>query len=228
MTDTREDADLSQQENAGTLIEEVEETSPKGKRRASAEETRERILDAAQHLFAVHGFDATPTKAIAQRAEVPNSLIFYYFPTKKSILESLMNERNMFPKLQAVMDIPHDADIRSILIHIGVRYLEASRRNPEVPHILLREFRSHKGVAESFKAFREKVITLIASYLMKAVQAGELQPGNMQVIARVFVYNLVVMASIDDIPDDPLRAIEDIVDVLFCYRQEHICDRSGQ
>src|SRR5918911_1648399 len=99
MTDTGEDADLSQEDNSPrTLIEEVEETPPKGKRRAGAEETRERILDAAQHLFAVHGFDATPTKAIAQHAEVPNSLIFYYFPTKKSILESLMNERNMFPK----------------------------------------------------------------------------------------------------------------------------------
>lgn len=202
--------------SADTAAEEPVEVPAKGKRRADAEETRERILDAAQHLFAVHGFDATPTKAIAQRAAVPSGLIFYYFPTKKALLESLINERNMFPKLQAVLDVPHDADIRSILIHIGVHYLQTSRYNPEVPQILLREFRSHKEVAERFQAFRQEVILLIASYLTKAMRTGELKSGNVQAIAGIFMYNLIVMGSIEDPPADPSKIIEEVVDVLLC------------
>src|SRR5437867_2684856 len=138
MSGMRENSDPSPGIDAFTV--EPTEILVKGSRRAAGEETRERILDAAQHLFAKHGFDATATKTIAQRAEVPNSLIFYYFPTKRAILESLIQERNMFPKLHAVMDVPHDADIRSTLIHIGIRYLETSKQNPEVPRILLREF----------------------------------------------------------------------------------------
>ena len=85
-----------------------------------------------------------------------------------------------------------------------------------MPHILLREFRSHRGVAERFKAFREEVIMLIASYLTKAMRVSELKPGNVQVMARIFVYNLVVMASIEDQSYEPLQAIEDVVDVLLC------------
>jgi hypothetical protein len=60
------------------------------------------------------------------------------------------------------------------------------------------------------------VILLIASYLTKAVHTGELKPGNVQVMARIFVYNLIVIATIEDQPDDPLRIIEDVVDVLLC------------
>ncbi len=217
MSDVREDnfssVDVT---TTDTVAEEPVETLVKGKRRAGAEETRERILDAAQHLFAVHGFDATATKAVAQRAGVPNSLIFYYFPTKKALLESLIDERNMLPKLHAVMDVPDDADIRTILMHIGVRYLEASHQNPEVPRILLREFRSHKEVAEHFKAFREEVILLIASYLTEAMSVGELKQGNVQALARIFVYNLIVTASIEDRPEESLQFIEDMVDVLLC------------
>lgn len=217
MSDGQEDSTSYREGNAAdTVVEEPVEMLVKGKRRAGAEETRERILDAAQHLFAVHGFDATATKTIAQRAEVPNSLVFYYFPTKKALLENLINERNMFPKLQAVMDVPHGADIRTILIHIGVRYLEASHQNPEVPRILLREFRSHKEVAEHFKVFREEVILLIASYLIEAMRVGELKQGNVQALARIFMYNLIVTASIEDRPKESLQFIEDMVDVLLC------------
>ncbi len=216
MSDVREDSTSSAQMNTADMVaEEPEETQVKGKRKAGAEETRERILDAAQHLFAVRGFDATATKAIAQQAEVPNGLIFYYFPTKKALLESLINERNMFPKLHAVMDVPHDADIRTILTHIGLRYLEASHQNPEVPHILLREFRCHREVAERFKAFREEVVLLIASYLREAMRVGELKPGNVQAVARIFVYNLIVTASIEDRPGESFQFIEDMVNVLL-------------
>jgi AcrR family transcriptional regulator len=40
-------------------------------------EARERILDAAEDLFAADGFDATPTARIARRAAVAKGLLFY-------------------------------------------------------------------------------------------------------------------------------------------------------
>lgn len=216
MSDIRgDDATAPEVNVAGIRIGEQAESLAKGKRRAGSEETRQRILDAAQHLFAKHGFDATSTKAIAQLAEVPAGLIFYYFPTKKAVLENLLEERNMFPKLHAVMDVPHDVDIRSTLIQIGLHYLETSKRYPEVPQILLREFRSHPEVEEHFEAFREELILLIASYVTKAMAAGELHEGNAQVIARIFLYNLIVTASIARPPDELHRFIEEVVDVLL-------------
>jgi AcrR family transcriptional regulator len=54
---------------------------------------RQQILDAAEELFAVKGFDGTPTARIATAAGVPKGLLFYYFPTKDSILAALLAER---------------------------------------------------------------------------------------------------------------------------------------
>ncbi|MDQ4008407.1 MAG: TetR/AcrR family transcriptional regulator, partial [Actinomycetota bacterium] len=39
--------------------------------------SRQRILDAAEDLFARDGFDATPTARIAKKAGVPKGLVFY-------------------------------------------------------------------------------------------------------------------------------------------------------
>ena len=47
---------------------------------------KERILAAAEELFADSGFDATPTSRIAERAGVPKGLVHYYFNRKKDLL----------------------------------------------------------------------------------------------------------------------------------------------
>ena len=51
---------------------------------------KERILAAAEELFADSGFDATPTSRIAERAGVPKGLVHYYFNCKKDLLAALV------------------------------------------------------------------------------------------------------------------------------------------
>jgi AcrR family transcriptional regulator len=62
------------------------------KKGEGAEEARKRILDAAQTLFAVHGFNATTTRAIAEQAKVPGGLVFSSFPTKEALLNIHMDK----------------------------------------------------------------------------------------------------------------------------------------
>jgi len=50
------------------------------------EQTRRALRDAALKLFAVHGYDATTTEEIAERAGVATRTLFRYFPTKEHIL----------------------------------------------------------------------------------------------------------------------------------------------
>jgi len=51
-----------------------------------AEETRERILDAALRLFRKRGFDDTTMREIAADAEVATGAAYYYFPSKESMV----------------------------------------------------------------------------------------------------------------------------------------------
>lgn len=50
----------------------------------------ERILEAATELFALKGYDATSVDEIANKASVSKPLIYYYFTSKKNILEELI------------------------------------------------------------------------------------------------------------------------------------------
>jgi DNA-binding transcriptional regulator YbjK len=51
----------------------------------NTQEFTNRILDAAEKLFADKGFDATGTTEIAGTADITKSLIYYYFKNKEAI-----------------------------------------------------------------------------------------------------------------------------------------------
>lgn len=203
-----------QQKDTDTVVQPTEEAKTKGT--PGAEETRTRILDAAQCLFAAHGFDATPTKAIAERADVPNGLIFYYFPTKKALLETLIAERNMLPAIQAIVQLPVRTDVHATLVTLGKNYLKVVKQHEELSRIMLREFRSHEDIATNFKTLREEQLRLIAAYMEEAMRVGGIQPvKDVQVMARVFLYNLIFAGLVDSLSNTP-RFIEDMVDLLLC------------
>lgn len=55
-----------------------------------AELTRERILTAAAHVFAEHGYAAGTTNRIAERARVSIGSLYQYFPNKDAILAEIL------------------------------------------------------------------------------------------------------------------------------------------
>jgi AcrR family transcriptional regulator len=54
--------------------------------------TRERIIDAAQQLFAAKGFEASTTRDIADAAGIASGTLFNYFATKEDIVACLAAE----------------------------------------------------------------------------------------------------------------------------------------
>lgn len=58
--------------------------------------TKNRILDAAEKLFAVHGFTKTSLRAVTGEAEVNLAAVNYYFGSKDRLFESII-ERRLIP-----------------------------------------------------------------------------------------------------------------------------------
>jgi AcrR family transcriptional regulator len=179
-----------------------------------SEETRQRILDAAQALFAERGFDATATKAIAQRAGVPNGLIFYYFSSKERLLMDLLEERNVAPELRAAVGAWAHADPLVALNDIGLRFLAALRRREELAAILFREFRGHPEIGARFRNLREENFALVRDYLDEAIREGRLRPVNTHALARLFLSALLFEAFLER-PPDPERVVAEAVDILL-------------
>ena len=55
--------------------------------------TKERILDSAEKLFAEHGIDGASLRAITSAAEVNLGSIHYYFRTKEQLVAEVFNRR---------------------------------------------------------------------------------------------------------------------------------------
>jgi AcrR family transcriptional regulator len=55
-------------------------------------ETRRRILEAAEQLFAAGGYEASTTRDLADAAGIANGTLFNYFASKEAILAALVAE----------------------------------------------------------------------------------------------------------------------------------------
>ncbi|HEY8640490.1 MAG TPA: TetR/AcrR family transcriptional regulator [Solirubrobacterales bacterium] len=67
----------------------VTDTKPK-RRRMSAADRRETILDAALEEFSVNGFHGTSLEGVADRAGISKALIYEHFPSKRDLHEALL------------------------------------------------------------------------------------------------------------------------------------------
>ncbi|MBN1636932.1 MAG: TetR/AcrR family transcriptional regulator [Deltaproteobacteria bacterium] len=74
------------------------------------EATRNRILDAAEDLFAAKGFDATTVQEISNAARINKAMIYYYFKDKEGLLYAVV-ERTISHITDAITTYLDEADI---------------------------------------------------------------------------------------------------------------------
>ncbi|MFC4942237.1 TetR/AcrR family transcriptional regulator [Pseudonocardia sp. GCM10023141] len=133
----------------------------------SEESARERILGAAEELFAEAGFDATPTSRIAERAGVPKGLVHYYFKRKPDLLEALVerlpDERIATEQVVVAGDI---AESLHRLVDDLDRKLDASA---VLSHLLWREADTHPAVLEALQVRFDRIVAQIREVMVAAV-----------------------------------------------------------
>lgn len=112
--------------------------------------SRERILSAAQELFAQQGFDATPTSQIAERAAVPKGLVHYYFRRKPDLLVALIERlpREHIDHARVVVTGDLASSLRRLVAALDA-WLNAS---PVLSHLLWREADTHDAVRDALTA----------------------------------------------------------------------------
>src|SRR5687768_16551067 len=76
--------------------------------RAGGGDKRERILDAAERVFAEHGFFAARVSEIAKEAGVADGTIYLYFKSKDELLISLFESRMDRFNARLAAAIPQD------------------------------------------------------------------------------------------------------------------------
>jgi AcrR family transcriptional regulator len=131
---------------------------------------RERILVAAEELFAESGFDATPTSKIAARARVPKGLVHYYFARKQDLLAALV-ERLPDERIEpARIVVPGDltASLCRLVAELDAR-MKASRL---LSHLLWREADTHRAVRDALQERFRRVVDQVRAVIVAAGAGG--------------------------------------------------------
>lgn len=99
----------------------------------------ERILHAAEKLFAANGFDGTTTADIANLAELPKANVYYYFGTKEKIyLNVLENILNLWIDKADIWIVPEHSPREAFTNYIKDK-IALARDKPEASRIYANE-----------------------------------------------------------------------------------------
>ena len=143
---------------------------------------RERILAAAEELFARDGFDATPTSRIAERAGVPKGLVHYYFRRKPDLLAALVEHlpADTVDSAQVVVAGDVAASLHRLVDALD-RALDASA---VLSHLLWREADTHPAVLAELEVRFDRLVALIGDVVAAARPAGA-PPADVDSAARL-------------------------------------------
>ena len=157
-------------------------------------DARERILDAAEDLFAADGFDATPTARIARRAVVAKGLLFYYFPRKMDLLRTLFVERLPVHPLSSVAGIAVPGDVAGSLVRLADKIGLTGHHSQVLSAILFREASTHPDVRDHLYALYTALMELTEAVL-DAASPRKLDRGRRTAAAGTFVAVLLHEAN---------------------------------
>ena len=108
-------------------------------RRRKGERTAERILDAAEALFAEHGYAGTTLRDVASRVGLRTPSLYNHFPSKESLYAAVL-ERGIRPVLDVLSEVVEgrdrsDREVRRVV----ERTMGLVGRRPNLPRLIQHE-----------------------------------------------------------------------------------------
>ncbi|MEW6612644.1 TetR/AcrR family transcriptional regulator [Thermithiobacillus tepidarius DSM 3134] len=175
---------------------------PGGRRRLSAEERQQEIMEAALDLVAESDVDAVTTQDMATRIGLTQGAIFRHFASKEAIWEALVRwlQRRLTKVLSEAAQggrDPLDALERTFFAH-----LDFIAKHPGLPKLifsdqLLRKNPRLKGlVQEILRAYEGSIAGLIAESQRQGLSPRNLDPEAAAVLFVGMIQGLVVQSTV--------------------------------
>lgn len=177
----------------------------------------ERLVDAAERVFARQGIASATTREIAKEAGVNEVTLFRNFQTKQGLLAAVL-ERAFLPPGEGGQPggaLPKDAGLQEVLMDFARRDFERKRRNIELMRVLLGEIhrlgdQETEVLRRIFQPWKDELL----GRLREAQRKGEMRAGIKpvlvvdQLVAMLFIGALraETMKCVDYSPEDYLVA----------------------
>jgi len=149
--------------------------------------TRQRLLDAAEEVFAEKGYHGAGVEDIVRASDSSKGGFYFHFPNKQAIFLALIDA--LVPRLAAAVDraIAAEPDPVAQLDAALRTVLETFSRHRRLSKILLIEAVGlGHGFDEKLMETRSRFARMIQGYLDRAVAAGAIAPQDTETAAWVW------------------------------------------
>jgi AcrR family transcriptional regulator len=133
--------------------------------------TAERILDAAERLFAARGFSATTIKMIAAESKQNSALIYYYYNSKATLYGHVLGRVVQRIADEAGKRIRPDSSPQEVVESVVQSQVAVLAANPHLPVLLARELIDWKA------AHAEPAIRALSAGLFERLR-GAIERGQ--------------------------------------------------
>jgi AcrR family transcriptional regulator len=154
--------------------------------------THEKIIQAAQKLFARHGYDGTSTKELAEKAGIAEGTLFRHFANKKAILVEVATRGWVELLTDLLTELSEMASYEAISQVMYKRMLRLGE-NYDMMRVCFMEVQFHQDLRERIQSeVIVKMTDVAEAFFLTAMDRGVYRRMNPRVIAQVFLGMFVV------------------------------------
>lgn len=154
-------------------------TSPRRSQEARRDQSRARILAAAEQAFARDGLAGARTNAIAAAAGVNKALLYYYFQDKEKLYEAVVEEHLLEFNRQALAVLNAPGSPRALLLrYVELHFDFISCRHQHAPLFQQLVTRGSKTAARMFRKYIGPRAQAVQSLLARGIREGEFRKAD--------------------------------------------------
>jgi AcrR family transcriptional regulator len=186
-------------------------------RQARSVETRQRVLDAAAHVFSTHGYAAGTTNRIAAAADMSIGSLYQYFPNKDAILAALtdvhIDAGTALLAQRAAAGLPAGlADTLRLFVRATI---DNHRGDPALHRVLFEEAPRSPALLTRLREAEQRAVAATAELLRNhpEVTVADATLAARMTVATIesLVHRLITQAV------DPAQLEDEIVALLLAY-----------
>lgn len=151
------------------------------------EDTRTRILQAAQRLFARQGYDGTTTKDLASAAGVAEGTLFRHFANKKAILVEVATLGWVEILTDLLTELSEMGSYKAVAQVMRRRMLRM-HENSDLMRVCFMEAQFHPELRDRIHSeVIAKMTDVAEAFFQTAMERGIYRPMNPKIVAQVFL-----------------------------------------
>jgi AcrR family transcriptional regulator len=164
---------------------------------SSEMQTRTRILQAAQRLFAAKGFEGTTTRDLAQTAGVAEGTLFRHFANKKAILVEVATSGWVDLLTDLLTELSEMGSYKAIA-QVMRRRMWNLQKNADIMRVCFMEVQFHPDLRDRIQTeVIDKMTAVAEAFFQTAIDKGIYRQMDAKLGAKVFL-GLFAIAGFSD------------------------------